>query len=120
MEEGLLHRLRELEFFRELPADWFQSVGDELSVLRCHRGDIVFGQGDAPDAVFAILDGTVEISVDLEGGATRAISEIGPGTLFGEIGLLTGEVRNATARVKARRPRREVSVKRIPAVAFGA
>ena len=86
MEEGLLHRLRELEFFRELPADWFQSVGDELSVLRYHRGDIVFGQGDAPDAVFAILEGTVEISVDVEGGATRGSPKSDRGHCSGKSG----------------------------------
>ena len=56
-------------------------------------GQIVFEQGDAPDRLFIIQKGEVEVLRDGE-----RIATIGESESFGEMGLLTNSPRNATIR----------------------
>jgi CRP/FNR family transcriptional regulator, cyclic AMP receptor protein len=52
-------------------------------------------QGDPGNTMFAIVDGSVEI---LRGG--RVLETLGPGEFFGEMSLIDGSPRSATARAK--------------------
>lgn len=56
-------------------------------------GQVVFEQGDAPDRLFIIQKGEVEVLRDGE-----RIATIGESESFGEMGLLTNSPRNATIR----------------------
>ncbi len=64
--------------------------------VRFRGGDRIFSQGDASDGAFLVISGSVEISADVE-GASYSLAEIGPGNLFGEMGLLDDAPRSATA-----------------------
>jgi CRP-like cAMP-binding protein len=55
-------------------------------------GAIVFEEGDAGDAMYAVVDGTIDIVRD---GAT--IETIGAGGIFGELALVDSGPRGATA-----------------------
>jgi hypothetical protein len=60
-------------------------------------GEVVVRQGDEADALYVILDGSFAVtSVGEAGGPERFIRTMGPGTLFGEIGLLERIPRTAT------------------------
>ena len=56
-------------------------------------GQIIFEQGDAPDRLYIIQKGEVEVLRDGE-----RLASIGEGESFGEMGLLTNSPRNATIR----------------------
>lgn len=56
-------------------------------------GQIIFEQGDAPDRLYIIQKGEVEVLRDGE-----RLAAIGEGESFGEMGLLTNSPRNATIR----------------------
>ena len=56
-------------------------------------GQIVFEQGDAPDRLFIIQKGEVEVLRD-----GQRVATIGASESFGEMGLLTNSPRNATIR----------------------
>jgi predicted acylesterase/phospholipase RssA/CRP-like cAMP-binding protein len=58
-------------------------------------GDVLFREGDVGDSLYVVVTGRVRMLVG-EPGAERAIRDLGPGELIGEMALLTGEPRTAT------------------------
>jgi CRP/FNR family transcriptional regulator, cyclic AMP receptor protein len=59
---------------------------------RYGAGDVIFEAGDPGDRFFVVREGAVTLSV---GG--RVLEEVGPGGIFGELGLLDRVPRSATA-----------------------
>jgi len=64
--------------------------------LTFKSGDRIFSQGDRSDGAYLVLAGSVEIAADQE-GQSFTLAEIGPGSMFGEMGLLDDAPRSATA-----------------------
>jgi len=60
-------------------------------------GETLFDEGDEPDRAYVIDSGELEILKESAGRNVR-IAVSGPGDVVGEMGLLTEEPRNATAR----------------------
>jgi CRP/FNR family transcriptional regulator, cyclic AMP receptor protein len=89
--------LRLHPFFTALPA---QDVEELRKRTRCRRvpaGNVLFQQGDAGDGLYGILAGRVAFSVDSVNGKELILNVLGPGEFFGEIALLDGKGRTATA-----------------------
>lgn len=89
--------LRLHSFFSALsPRD----VEELLGRARCRRvraGCVLFEQGDAGDGLYGILAGRVAFTVDSADGKELILNVLGPGEFFGEIALLDGKGRTATA-----------------------
>jgi CRP/FNR family cyclic AMP-dependent transcriptional regulator len=69
-----------------------------LAKTRAYPADAaVFLQGDAGNALYAVTRGQVRISIEAPSGAIRHLNLLGPGDLFGEIALLDGGPRTASA-----------------------
>ena len=66
-------------------------VGDGQSVGKYRKGQIVFSQGDAGDAVFYIQKGKAKLTVVSEQGKEAVIAILGTDEFFGE-GCLAGQV----------------------------
>ncbi len=58
-------------------------------------GDVVFAEGDKGDKMYVIRSGGVEILRD-----GHVVETLGPGGIFGEMALIDGSPRAATARAK--------------------
>src|SRR5689334_20004071 len=58
-------------------------------IAKYRKGDVVFSQGDAADAVFYIQKGRVKLTVVSGQGKEAIIAIVGPGNFFGE-GCLNG------------------------------
>lgn len=58
-------------------------------------GDVIFRKGDAPDAMYVVLDGIVAI-----GDEEDPIDRVGAGSIFGEMALVDDAPRSATARAE--------------------
>ena len=54
-------------------------------------GSVIMSQGEMAREVCIVLDGSVRVTAD-----GRTIADLGPGEVFGEMGVVTGEHRNAT------------------------
>lgn len=63
--------------------------------IDCLAGEELFAQGSAPDSVYVILDGEVDV-VREDGGKRTTLARLGRGQLIGEIGVLCDQPRNAT------------------------
>jgi acyl-CoA reductase-like NAD-dependent aldehyde dehydrogenase len=69
-----------------------------LEPIAVPGGAVIFREGDPTDSFFVIDDGDIRLEVhsdEVDSDATLAF--VGPGSLLGEIGILTGAPRSATA-----------------------
>ncbi|MBJ7353330.1 MAG: Crp/Fnr family transcriptional regulator [Thermoleophilaceae bacterium] len=61
------------------------------------RGEVIFREGSQGDVMYVIRKGRVLIKREHSGGRTIALTEMGPGDLFGELAIFDKEARSATA-----------------------
>lgn len=83
--------LRTQPFFGALAPGDLEALADSAERRHVAAGVPIVTQGEAAREWFALLDGTVTVSVD-----GHAVRTQGPGESFGEIGLLHGVPRTAT------------------------
>jgi CRP/FNR family cyclic AMP-dependent transcriptional regulator len=70
----------------------------ELATQRSYlSGEVVFMQGDPGDALYAVLTGKIRISAGTSVGRELFLNIMEPGDTFGEIALLDGGPRTASA-----------------------
>jgi len=62
------------------------------------KGDLIFREGDEGSEAFRILEGRIEISIQVTGQGDVPIGHLLPGDIFGEMALLDDKPRSATAR----------------------
>ncbi|MEK6651154.1 MAG: cyclic nucleotide-binding domain-containing protein [Bacteroidota bacterium] len=109
---ALLERLSKVELCRSLPPEEMQDVLVCVTPVRVAKGENVFRKGDDGDALYLIDAGTVAILLE-EGSSSEVLAELGAGQSFGEMALLTGEPRTATAHART-----DVELLRIDKVHF--
>ena len=86
-------RLKEIPLFADLEdsdLDVIAAFAEEKSV---GQGDVLVREGDFANDFIAIEEGTAD--VEHEGDV---VATLGPGDFFGEVGVMSREMRNATVR----------------------
>ncbi|WP_170324517.1 Crp/Fnr family transcriptional regulator [Ruegeria arenilitoris] len=68
----------------------------QATEISLERGEVLFEQGDEGDALFAILEGTLEVSFLAMSGRKLSLTLMRPGEIFGEIALFDSGPRTAT------------------------
>lgn len=90
--------LRRCGLFAGLDDTSLDLVAAALRPRRFRRGETIFHAGDPGDALFIVASGQVKITIPPDDGSEPAIlTTIGPGGFFGELALLDGARRSATA-----------------------
>src|SRR4051812_36337551 len=88
--------------FRGLPRETRARVA-ELATRRVYEeGAVIFMRGDPGDSLCGVATGRVRISASRAGGKEVFLNIMEPGDAFGEIALLDGSPRTATATAMAR------------------
>jgi CRP/FNR family transcriptional regulator, cyclic AMP receptor protein len=77
--------------------DYLMSAGNDRHVVEYDRGATVFLQGDHEDVVMYLRLGTLKLAVTSKIGREALVATLGPGTFFGEEGLVGQPLRSATA-----------------------
>jgi MFS family permease len=93
--DPLLRRLSEVTLFAGLPPARLESAMRAATIVAIRATEVVIHQGDEADRFYVIGEGEVEVTQTAE-GQTRVLRRMGPGEVFGEIGLLSGVPRTAT------------------------
>ena len=53
------------------------------------KGEAAFRQGDASDSMYFVESGRLDVELELEGGKLLRLKKVGPGAVFGEMGIFT-------------------------------
>jgi MFS family permease len=93
--EPIRLRLLDQEIFAGLPPARIEAAARRLVAVPVAAGEAVVRQGDVADRFYLVDAGTLRVTQDRDGVETE-LRELGPGALFGEIGLLQDVPRTAT------------------------
>ncbi len=91
--------LRDNTFLGGLPEDVFNVVHAHGRLAHYAKGDVLFRRGDEGSSMMLILTGSVKISNTSIDGREVVLNFLGPGDVNGEITVLDGLERTATATV---------------------
>ena len=83
--------------FRKLPPATLERIAALATQKSCRRGEILFSAGDPGDALYGVVSGRIRISTGSAEGREIFLNIMDPGDTFGEIALLDGGTRTATA-----------------------
>ena len=89
--------LTSVPIFASLNREQLQSLPGKLQPRRYQRGEVIFHEEDPADRMHIIVEGRVKISIASEDGRERDIALFQSGDCFGEMALLDGSNRSATA-----------------------
>ena len=93
----ILESLATIPFFSGLDPVALERVASGMRSRRFRRGEVIFHLGDPGDALFVIVSGDVKISLPSETGDEAILTTLRPGDVFGELALLDGAPRSASA-----------------------
>lgn len=86
--------LQQTPLLSSLGPDAMQQLINDVELVELQPGEIVFMEGDEGQTLYVIADGAV--SVFSEGPPRRKLSTLQEGDFFGEIAIVTNQVRSAT------------------------
>ena len=87
--------LSTVELLRVLTAQERSMLAEVLLLRPVPAGQAVVQQGEPGDSMFVVVEGALDVQVPGLTEAKRA-NVLGPGSVFGEMAMLTGEARSAT------------------------
>ena len=91
--------LTKVPIFSNLTPEQLSPLTGKLRRRQYQRGEVIFHQDDPADRMHIIVEGRVRISIPSEDGREKDIALLQPGECFGEMALLDGSNRSATATV---------------------
>jgi len=95
--------LRSSDLFENQPEEVLKAVLLQGQLQQYGAGDVVFDQGDEGNRLYIVKSGALEILASASDAADPIpVAYLGPGEVLGELALLTGSPRSASARVPER------------------
>lgn len=89
--------LRDIPLFAGIASGDVARLEHFMARFEVAAGERLFRQGDQSACMHLIEHGHIEVQVEMAGGRTRALAQLGPGELLGEMSLLGAGTRTATA-----------------------
>ena len=89
--------LSAVPFFSDLGEDALATLESYMGLRKFRRGQPIFCQGDSGDSLFLVASGRVKLFIENSEGEQLTILFCDPGTCFGEMAVLDGKARSATA-----------------------
>ena len=90
--------LAAVDLFRDVESEYIDALAESATERSLWRGDILFGEGEDPDALYIVISGRVAIANKSIDGRESVVALMEDGDLFGEMGLFDGMGRSAEAR----------------------
>jgi CRP/FNR family transcriptional regulator, cyclic AMP receptor protein len=95
MTTDLVAILRGTDLLSTAPAAELEALAARSRVRTFRRGQVVFTAGDPGETVMVVVSGRVKVAVRSADGGELTLTILGPGTMFGEIGVADGGSRSA-------------------------
>jgi small-conductance mechanosensitive channel/CRP-like cAMP-binding protein len=94
--EEIFKRLREVNVLEPISDQALQSVAANVRMHFYSKGEAVLRHGTTGDSMFVVHAGSVVVRLpDDSLTGWHQVADLGPGSVFGEMALLTGEMRTA-------------------------
>lgn len=95
-EEDVRTRLQQVDILAPLAEAAHDALVEAAQVRFYSRGETILRMATAGDSMFIVHEGTVSVRIPDDSEAGRhEVAQLGPGSIFGEMALLTGEARTA-------------------------
>jgi CRP/FNR family transcriptional regulator, cyclic AMP receptor protein len=88
--------LKAVPLFASFPEDQLRMLTTVVSRKSVTRSTMVMAAGDATDSLYIVLSGRLKVMMSDAEGKEVILSILGPGEIFGEMGLIDDEPRSAT------------------------
>jgi CRP-like cAMP-binding protein/small-conductance mechanosensitive channel len=95
-----LQALDEVELFATLSADERETLARAMVDTPFIKGDTITRQGAVAHWLYLLIDGEAEVWTEANGQRTH-VATLKPGSVVGEMGLITGEPRRATVTARS-------------------
>ena len=86
----------DVPLFRAVDPEALERLASDAIAVTLRGGEFLFRSGDAADRLYVVRTGRLRVLVEGEDGP-RIVRELGPGDVLGELALLTGSPRSASA-----------------------
>ena len=90
-------RLAQMPIFADAPPQAMQTLAQRMVVQHVPAGERVYTVGEVGDALYLVESGEIELSAENPSGVMEEVARVGKGGFFGEMGLLTGQIRGEDA-----------------------
>ncbi len=90
--------LAETSLFSDLDDHARRALAPEIVPRSYRKGDLIFCQGDQGESLFIVAEGLVKLSLTSLEGAEIVLATLRPPSVFGELAVLDGGPRTASAR----------------------
>ena len=97
MSSRVIELLRSMDIFEELSDTELGKIARLLKEHKVSENEVIFNQGDPGDGLYIVLQGRIRIATTDHFGRERVLAFYGPGEFFGDMAVLTGEPRSASA-----------------------
>ena len=89
-----INLLHNVDLFQEFPDDLLAAITESFNLKKIKAEETLINQGDEGESLFVLVEGLLEVSIQLE-GEKKHLTLLRPGSFLGEMALLTGEKRSA-------------------------
>jgi len=89
--------LARVAFFSNLDEDSLRALASAMRRRGFRAGEVIFHRDDPGQVLYLIREGKVKIYVTSQEGQEVVLAVLGPGDYFGELALLDGQPRSASA-----------------------
>jgi CRP/FNR family cyclic AMP-dependent transcriptional regulator len=89
--------LSRVPLFADVAPNDLEALARSVRGRRFRRGEVIFHQGDPGDALFVVATGRVKITLPSDSGDEAILATLRAGDFFGELSLIDGAPRSATA-----------------------
>ena len=93
-KEDRMDLLRNIDLFQEFSSELIEAITGSFHLRKLKTEEILINQGDDGESLFVLVEGLLEVSIQLE-GEKKHLTLLRPGSFLGEMALLTGEKRSA-------------------------
>ncbi|MCA1727662.1 MAG: Crp/Fnr family transcriptional regulator, partial [Actinobacteria bacterium] len=100
-EQELGERVELLEqapLFSVLRGEDMRDLADKFHVVRYHKGEVIFREGEPAERLFVIAEGRVKLTIASPNGQELLIAVLGREQIFGELAIVDRGLREMDAR----------------------